>query len=147
MKKLLYTPLLVVLLNSCDTAQKTQSQQDQQAQSGPCPDKVCTMMFASVPVKFVNSSGNPAAVKDYRAVNLRTNQDITHKDNDSVYGNYFAVADDSDLKKLSEAGDNIEVTAIDSASNKKLKAVIKVSGGECACHVARVAGPEEIMVN
>lgn len=104
-------------------------------------------MFASVPVKFVDANGQLAAVKNYKAVNLRTKEDITHQDNSNITGSFFAVADDSDLKKLTEAGDDIEVTATDSASNKQVNGIIKVSGGECACHVARVSGPEEIKVD
>ncbi|RYD76031.1 MAG: hypothetical protein EOP53_15450 [Sphingobacteriales bacterium] len=139
MSKLPFLLLFIPLVNTCNQASQQQAQK--------CPEKACTMMFASIPVKFVDNNGQPAAVKNYKAVNLRTKEDITHQDNSNTTGSFFAVADDSDLKKLTEAGDDIEVTATDSASNKQVSGIIKVSGGVCACHVARISGPEEIKVN
>lgn len=116
--------LAVLAINTCNQAEEK------------CPDKACTMMFASVPVSYNKS------VKDFKAVNLRTGQDVTHKD--QTTGNTFTVVDDSDLKKLSEAGDDIELTATDSATNITRKDTVKITGGKCACHVERVSGPTEI---
>ncbi|RYZ91817.1 MAG: hypothetical protein EOP47_30940, partial [Sphingobacteriaceae bacterium] len=95
MSKLTLIVLIVAAVNSCN-------QQPQQQAEIKCPDMMCTRIFASVPISFVNSSGQPAAMKYYKAVNLRTGEDITKPNSKS--GSTFTVADDSDLKKLTEAG-------------------------------------------
>ncbi|RVU02010.1 hypothetical protein EOD41_08650 [Mucilaginibacter limnophilus] len=139
MKKLFALILLAAIFSAC----KSKKQQTQNAQD--CPDKPCTMMFASVPVRYADKNGQPVSVKNFKAVILRTNEDITHTDNHT--GSMFTVADDSDRKKLTEAGDNILITATDSASNVTRTDTIKVAGGVCSCHVVRVSGPEEIRFN
>lgn len=116
--------LAILAINTCNQAEEK------------CPDKACTMMFASVPVTYNKT------VKDFKAVNLRSGQNLTHKD--QTTGNTFTIVDDSDLKKLTEGGDNIELTATDSATNVTRKDTVKISGGKCACHVERVSGPAEI---
>ncbi|GAA4328132.1 hypothetical protein GCM10023149_32000 [Mucilaginibacter gynuensis] len=105
------------------------------------------MIFASVPVSYVDNAGKPAAVKNYKVINLRTKEDITHADNRNITATTFTIADDSDLKRISEAGDDILLTATDSATNKQLRDTVKIAGGVCACHVARISGPEQIKVN
>lgn len=139
MRKLITFMLLAAIISAC----KTKKQQSQNAQD--CPDKPCTMMFASVPIRYADKNGQPVSVKNFKAVILRTNEDITHADNQT--GSIFTVADDSDRKKLTEAGDNILVTATDSATNVTRTDTIKVAGGVCSCHVTRVSGQEEIRFN
>jgi hypothetical protein len=74
MKKTAFLLLIAAL-----GAVSCKSKKAAQATEVKCPDKVCTMMFASVPVSFVDQGGQPASVKNYKAVNLRTKDDITHK--------------------------------------------------------------------
>ncbi|RYY35461.1 MAG: hypothetical protein EOP46_09940 [Sphingobacteriaceae bacterium] len=140
MKKLFALILLAAALGACKAKKQAQTAQD-------CPDKPCTMMFASIPVRYADKNGQPTTVKNYKAVILRTKEDITHDDNKNIKGSFFTVADDSDRKKLTEAGDDILVTATDSATNVTRTDTIKVSGGVCSCHVVRVSGPEEIRFN
>ncbi|GAA4922334.1 hypothetical protein [Mucilaginibacter defluvii] len=124
MTKLPVMLLAILAINTCNQAEEK------------CPDKPCTMMFASVPVSY----NKP--VKDFKAVNLRTGQNLTHQD--QTTGNMFTIVDDGDRKKLTEGGDDIELTATDSATNVSRKDTVKISGGKCACHVERVSGPTEI---
>lgn len=128
--------LLAVIFSAC----KTKKLQTQNAPD--CPDKPCTMMFVSVPVRYADKNGQPATVKNFKAVILRTNEDITHTDNPT--GSVFTVADDSDRKKLTETGDDLLITATDSASNVTRTDTVKIAGGVCSCHVVRVSGLEEI---
>jgi hypothetical protein len=127
MTKLPIMLLAVLAINTCNKSEEK------------CPDKACTMMFASVPVTYNKT------VKDFKAVNLRSGQNLTRKD--QTTGTTFTVVDDGDLKKLTEGGDDIELTATDSATNVSRKDTVKVSGGKCACHVERVSGPTEISFN
>lgn len=107
-----------------------------------CPDLVCTENFASVTIEFVKS-GQPFKVIDYCAVNQRTGDTLVHAKPELPAGVYV-VADDSDVKELSEKGDEIKVTGTDSLTNQTKTAIIKISGGQCACHVEKISGPEQI---
>ncbi|MEO6149393.1 MAG: hypothetical protein ABIN95_05745 [Mucilaginibacter sp.] len=115
--------------------------------TGKCDENIaCTEIFASVAVKFVDKNGEGINVNNYSAVNQRTKDTIKTSAGialDLVPGYYFVV-DDSYTKNLSEAGDDIKVSGTNTLTNQTKTAVIKVSGGKCACHVNKVSGPEEI---
>ncbi|MEO6149392.1 MAG: hypothetical protein ABIN95_05740, partial [Mucilaginibacter sp.] len=111
-----------------------------------CPDKLCTAEFAAVTIKFVDKDGEGVWVKNYSAVNQRTKDTINYPPAAHLLldtGAYI-VASDNNTKTLSEAGDDIKISGTDSVSNITLTAIVKVSGGECACHITKVAGPSEI---
>jgi hypothetical protein len=111
-----------------------------------CPNKVCTEEFAMITIKAVNKKGEPVRLRSITSVNQRTKESL--KTIDDTYaglqkGTYIAV-DDKSTKLLSEAGDSVLVTAIDSSGTITKTAVLKVAGGNCACHVSKVSGPDEI---
>ena len=129
--------LIVVLFTACTK---------KQIGTKKCPDRACTEIFASVTVKFVNGSGEGVVVKNYSAVNLRTNDTIKTSAGAAwnVAPGFYIVVDDGSTKKLSEAGDDIKVSGTDTVSNQTKTAIIKVAGGKCACHITKISGPEEI---
>ena len=100
-----------------------------------------------VTVKFIDANGNPLEVKDFKVVNLRTNKDLTSSnyiDPINAKGNYLVVTD-ANTKDLSTKGDQIKVSARHPVNGTIREANFLVSGGECACHISKISGPEEII--
>lgn len=133
MNKLIYVfSLVIFLFSACSTVNKSE-----------CENLICTEEFRMVQVKFIDASGNPVSVKDFAAINKRTGESTVQNNEPATInnrGNYI-VASDADLKKLSEAGDVINVSATHPISNKKIEAEFVVSGGICACHISKISGP------
>ena len=133
MKRTILSLLTIILFNACSENKFS------------CENKVCTTSFASVNVEFLDSNGNPLIVKDYQSKNLRTGKLLTGTnaiDTISVKGIYI-VASDGNLKELNSS-DKILVSAKHPVTNVLKQAEFTISGGECSCHVAKIAGPDEI---
>jgi len=102
-------------------------------------------MFATVRIKFLDSNGNPMVVKDYQAVNLRTNKLLRSTgeiDGVNAKG-FYMVASDNNLSELAES-EKILVSAKHPITNALKEVEFIISGGECACHVTKIAGTDEI---
>ena len=131
---------LLVMLASC--------KQLEDQQKPACATQACTKEFRTVSVKFLDKDGNQITVDNYKSVNMRTN--LLLHDNailvPGVYPPYYNVANDNDLDKLSDEGDNIEISGTNSATGLTQTAVIKVSGG-CNCHISKVSGPDSLKFN
>ena len=108
-----------------------------------CADIVCTKEFRTVSLRFVDANGNPQIVKDFTVVNKRTGEIMTAI-NDMASQGLYVVASDADLLKLSEKGDNVQITAINSKTNVKVQADFVISGGLCACHINKISGPDTL---
>jgi hypothetical protein len=108
-----------------------------------CADIVCTKEFRTVSIRFVDANGNPQIVKDFTVVNKRTGEIMTAI-NDMASQGLYVVASDADLLKLSEKGDNVQITAINSKTNVKVQADFVISGGLCACHINKISGPDTL---
>jgi len=111
-----------------------------------CPAQICTDIFASIGIHFVNSLGQPIAVQNYQTIDMRTHLNIGSTQ--TGYGllalGYYIIADDGDLQKLSTEGDDIQVSGTDPATNQSKTAIVKIAGG-CNCHVSKISGPDQIM--
>ncbi|WP_411273599.1 hypothetical protein [Daejeonella sp.] len=114
--------------------------------TSPCEPMMCTQEFRMVQVKFKDSSGKPLTVKDFSAINKRTGESTVQNNEPVTVINQgiYTVASDADLKKLSETGDIIIVTASHPRTNEKISADFVVSGGKCACHINKISGPAEV---
>ena len=110
-----------------------------------CEDIVCTKEFRTVSLRFVDANGNPQIVKDFTVVNKRTGEIMTPL-NDMANQGLYIIASDSDKTKLSENGDNVQVTATNSKTNVKIQADFVISGGLCACHINKISGPDTIQL-
>ncbi|TFF40901.1 hypothetical protein [Mucilaginibacter psychrotolerans] len=142
MKRTLYVKVISALLiiagfSACS----------QKLKPAGCPtDQVCTMIFTTLSVNFVDKAGNPVTVKDVKVLNLRTNVAILAQGMGSMMsqpGKYTLVSD-ANKKQLSTEGDDLRITATNTANNKMVTAIIKVSGG-CNCHVSKVSGADNIV--
>ena len=127
--------LCAVLFTACD-----------KTNNSDCPSLICTENFAMVTVSFTNKDGVGVGIKNYSAVNQRTGDTIKTSGIASltlVAGTYVVV-DDNYVKKLSEEGDDIKVSGTLEATNQTKTAILKVSGGKCACHIEKISGPEQV---
>jgi len=104
---------------------------------------VCTLDFRTVSVRFKNAAGNYIAVSDFKSVVERTG--VTLDTNNELGSLYYTVASDLDKKKLSVAGENVNVTATNPSNGNVITAKFKIAGD--ACHISKISGPDEITVN
>lgn len=133
-QKLIVLAIAAVSLASCDKTQK----------KTPCGPQVCTDLFASIGLHFIDENNNPVNVTDFEVVDLRTNKAITHIVPPNYHPNgYIEVLDDNDIKDLSSTGDNVQVSATNPATNQTKTVNLKISGG-CNCHVAKISGPDTV---
>lgn len=111
-----------------------------------CPSLACTENFAMVNFSFTNKDGVGIGIKNYSAVNQRTGDTIKASGlaSLSLTPGTYVVVDDNYVKKLSEEGDEIKVSGTLEATNQTKTAILKVSGGKCACHIEKISGPEKI---
>lgn len=107
-----------------------------------CPAQPCTLMFASISVQFQDKNGNTVEVKNFKAVNQRTNETLS-SGSPGLNGTGYTVADDGMRSKFSTGGDEVIVTATHPTTGQTKTATYKISGG-CNCHVARISGPQVI---
>jgi hypothetical protein len=99
-----------------------------------------------VTFSFTNKDGVGIGIKNYSAVNQRTGDTIkvSGMASLSLTPGTYVVVDDNYVKKLSEQGDDIKVSGTLEATNQTKTAILKVSGGKCACHIEKISGPEKI---
>lgn len=139
MKKLILLCLsFAVITSSCSKKLKTDG----------CPTgQICTMMFASVGIEFVDKSGKNVAVKDFKVFNTRTNKYISVKGiiDEGSQPTHYTIVTDGNKKELSTKGDDLKITATYNNGNTKIAVAYKISGG-CNCHVEKLSGPEKIVV-
>ena len=107
---------------------------------------MCTEEFASVMFKFVDNKGAGTEVKDFNVINQRTGARVTA--NSSIYTSttkgVFIIVDDNNKLGLSEQGDDLKISGTSVETGQTKSAIIKVSGGKCACHINKISGPEQV---
>jgi hypothetical protein len=86
-------------------------------------------------------------VKDYSVINMSTGQLIKTRVVASLtlVAGTFVVIDDSQRGKVSAAGDELKITGTYETTGQTKSAIVKVSGGKCACHIEKISGPEKIV--
>ena len=111
-----------------------------------CGAMICTEEFRMILFSFTDKDGKPAAVKNYSAINQRTGEIIKTTGGATIdlSQGTFIVIDDSSLKLLSAEGDDIKVTGTYETTGQTKSAILKVSGGKCACHIQKISGPDKI---
>lgn len=111
-----------------------------------CQDKVCTEEFAMITMQFKDKNGKGEPLSKLTVINKRTNKPVDRSTSatlDMIPGGYLII-DDLSTKTLSEDGDDILITATDSAGTQTKTATIKVAGGACACHIKKISGPDTV---
>lgn len=112
-----------------------------------CAPMVCTENFVSIPIKFVDKDGKGIDVIDFKVINSRTGENI-EKSNPSPTGQKgtYIVIDDLSVSKVSEDGDLLNVSAKNPINNVQKQVSIKVKGGKCSCHIEKISGPEQVIM-
>lgn len=136
MKKILLAIFMIATLLSC---KKKTPESD-------CGTRACTAEFVSLRINYVNNKGAGTEVKDLTIVNQRTGDKKYPTMNGyiTVIRGSYVIADDGNLKSLSEEGDDLKITATSVETNQTKSVVVKVIGGKCACHVSKVSGPDQV---
>ncbi|TSD65903.1 hypothetical protein FFF34_000455 [Inquilinus sp. KBS0705] len=139
MSRLRLLPFLLIIaaLSACS----------KKVQTTGCPTgQMCTMIFTTIGVEFVDSAGVAVKVKDVNVVNQRTNTAIIASgiNTPEDFAGQYVIVTDGNKKELSTQGDDVKITATSVATGQTISAMYKISGG-CNCHVAKVAGPEKIV--
>lgn len=110
-----------------------------------CSTGICTDLFATINIHYVDNTGTGIGVKDFSVKNLRTG--LAVKTGGSFdYGassGIRSVADDGNLKEFSSEGDEVQVSATDSLTNQTMVSTLKISGG-CTCHIEKLSGPDTV---
>jgi len=111
-----------------------------------CENKVCTEEFVMTGIKFADNKGAGAEIKDFSVVNQRTGEKLYAKSSATVntIKGYYIVLDDGNKLQLSAQGDDLKITGTSTTTNQTKSAIVKVSGGNCACHISKISGPEQI---
>lgn len=114
-----------------------------------CPSRPCTANFAVLFVSFVNKDGGFASGKDVKAINLRTHLAIIAKGNGltspTAGPHLYTIATDNNKSEFSTEGDDVELTATNLVTGVTTTTLLKISGG-CNCHIAKVSGPDTIVL-
>jgi len=135
MYKKFFILLFIVTCYACNKRQQEQTK---------CGSKICTTIFASITVQFIDNQGQPASIKDLQLVNLRTNSSYVVGQIPEPCCGFYSVASDSELGNFSTEGDDVQVTATSITTNQTKTFVVKIAGG-CACHISKVSGPDKIV--
>ncbi|WP_316843462.1 hypothetical protein [Pedobacter psychrodurus] len=136
MKKITLVLLMGIALVAC---KKNKSTSD-------CGNKMCTEEFVMTGIKFADKNGAGAEIKDLSVINQRTGEKLYAKSSASIstVKGYYVVLDDANKLQLSEQGDDLKITGTSITTNQTKSAIVKVSGGKCACHISRISGAEQI---
>jgi hypothetical protein len=126
--------LLIVVCSACSKKSR---------QAAPCNPGMCTMMFTTIGIHFVDKAGKDAVVKDFSAINLRTNKKIETQPIPGSNAGFHVIATDSNMKEFTNEGDDVKVIATDSVTNQTKSVVVKLAGG-CACHISKISGPDTL---
>ena len=107
-------------------------------------DCVCTAEFVSIRFLVVDDSGSPLPGVEVEVRVQRTGELLDISQTQASQG-ILAVANDSHVSKLRAGGDRITVQG--SLGARSFSEVFEVNfPGECQCHIAKVAGPDTVIV-
>jgi hypothetical protein len=132
--------LLFLLVVGCFACNKNKHQKSN------CSIDFCTEEFASINIRYVDKAGKNAGVKDFTVTNLRTNKviDVQPSVPPGSPSGYKTVATDNNIKEFSSEGDDVSVAATDSLTLQTKATIMKIVGGECACHIIKKTGPDKV---
>lgn len=114
-----------------------------------CPTIMCTQEFKMIPVKLISTSGKPTDFKSYKIIETATGKEIKLNNdlpNTADNAKTLIVADDSQLRNFAEKGTDLQLQ-VTRTDDKVVKANFKISGGKCACHVAKLDGPDQVDID
>ena len=103
-----------------------------------------------IPVKLITTSGKEVSFKSYKIIETATGKEVKNNNDLSNtgenYANTLIVADDSHLRDFADKGTDLQLQ-VTRSDDKVIKVDYKISGGKCACHVAKLSGPDQIDID
>jgi len=135
--KLLLVLLIAVGLSACKNS----------TNNSACGTEMCTAEFASIGIEATDNTDSLIYLKDVKVINKRTNKPVklpVAQPGGIHAPNYVPIANDNTKDEFSTAGDDIEITATNKATNQTKTITLKISGG-CNCHVAKVSGADKLV--
>jgi hypothetical protein len=137
MTKIIPCLLLIVLLSACHK---------KEAAPPACPILFCPLQWPIV-VTYVNNIDSAVVVKDFHAVDLRTDKPVVAGGTWPLKRGTYAVADYTDGKLFSAEGDDVQVTATDSLTNQSKTVTFKIALPACSCGMVKMSGPDTVKFN
>ena len=137
LKKLSLIFLLAVGLSACKKNNN----------SSGCGVKTCTAEYVSFGIIYTDSQDRTITVKDVTVINLRTKKPVTpppYPPAIDYIPNFQLIASDSNKDEFSSTGDDVQITATNTATGQIKTTILKISGG-CNCHVAKLSGPDKLL--
>lgn len=127
--------LCVILMMGCDK------------KVSECEPRICTEIFVMANITFTKKDGTGVMVKDFSVVNMRTGDTLKNVGpaHHSLTPGIYTVVSDNHVKELSEEGDELKISGTYEATNQSKSAMVKVTGGKCACHIHKISGPDRVV--
>jgi len=107
----------------------------------PCPLDLGTF------VTYVDKNDSAIKVKDFHAVDLRTNTTIKTSVTINLNPGTYVIADYSNSNLFSAAGDNVQVSATDSLTGQTKTVLFKLALPVCSCGIEKISGPDTVKFN
>ncbi len=104
----------------------------------------CTLEFRAFTVRVVDTSGAPVSGVDMTVTILRTGLQVDMTDREGPDGVYIII-DDSLIDAIQTGGDVVRVEGMKDGASFRADFVFDVPG-PCRCHVTRVSGPAEVVL-
>jgi len=116
-------------------------------QENGCGVQSCTLEYTYLGIVITDKQNTYPAITGFSAINLRTNKALSpvkYPPNIDFVAGFTLLATDDNIKDFSTDGDDVKITATNTATHQTLSATIKVAGG-CGCHVKKISGPDKIV--
>ena len=104
---------------------------------------ICTLEYRYLTVKVVDAAGAPVTGLTPVVTLVRTGEVIVPQGG-GLGGNTYVVLTDGEQKLIRPSGDSIRFAATNSAGTALAYFIIGLT--PCDCHVVRVSGPEQIVL-
>jgi hypothetical protein len=116
----------------------------QPPQQSAQPPRVCSPIASVVTVRVVDAAGKPVSGVTVRITRVRDKLSLGTSGEMGTGSGEFAVLESSALRWLAADGDRIEVAV--SKGDKATKAELLIGRDSTTCRIARLSGPEIIVL-
>ena len=111
-----------------------------------CGSIMCTDEFIMVPVRLIATKSSTIEFKSYKVINLANGKEVKTKDIIKDNPATLVIADDGNRKQFPEKGQDLQLQ-VTRKDGRVVNASYKIGGGPCACHVAKLAGPDQVDID
>jgi hypothetical protein len=105
----------------------------------------CTKEYVAVGFSLVDQAGQPVPDVPVRVVIVRTGKSLGLEQPGAAQGFYIVITD-SQKELLDPSGERIRVTGSVGDRSFRVEFVVSVPG-ECHCHIRKISGPSEVVLD